>query len=151
MIVDVLASVLVLLSGVLAGVLVAVQIAVVPMLAGLPGKQYVEVHRLLDPRFDPLMPTVDKIALGAGLLLVVLVPGGGARAAFGVAEAGLAGVALVSELSNVRINRAIAAWDADRLPDGWSTDRSRWARSNLHRSWLALAAFAAALAGLFLV
>jgi uncharacterized membrane protein len=151
MVVDVLAALLLLLSGALAGVLVAVEIAVVPMLADLPGESYVQVHRLLDPRFDPLMPTVDKIALAVGLALIVLAPGAAAKSAFAVAEAGLVGVALVSELSNVRINRAIDTWEADRLPRMWAETRTRWARANRLRTWIALAGFAATIAGISLV
>ncbi|CAL9376698.1 hypothetical protein SUDANB145_00983 [Streptomyces sp. enrichment culture] len=151
MYVDLLAALLVLLSGALAGVLVAVEIAVVPMLADLPGRRYVQVHRLLDPRFDPLMPTVDKIALGVGLLLIVLAPGWAAKGAFAVAEAGLIGVALVSELSNVRINRSIDTWETDRLPQGWAETRARWARANRSRTWIASVGFVAAIAGTCLV
>ncbi|MBM9508203.1 anthrone oxygenase family protein [Actinacidiphila acididurans] len=150
MLIDVLGGLLLLLTGALAGVLVAVEIAVVPMLGALPGERYVQVHRLLDPRFDPLMPTVNKVALGAGVVLTVYAPGAAARAAFAVAEAGLIGVALVSELSNVRLNRSIDTWEPDRLPQGWARSRDRWARSNRHRTWIALAAFAAAITGMSL-
>lgn len=151
MFVTLLAALLVLLSGALAGVLVAVHIAVVPMLADLPGDRYVQIHRSLDPRFDPLMPLVDKVALGVGLVLIVLAPGWDAKAAFAAAEAGLIGVALVSELSNVRINRSIDTWEARGLPQGWSETRTRWARSNRSRTWIALAGFAAAITGTCLV
>ncbi|HEY5836880.1 DUF1772 domain-containing protein [Streptomyces sp.] len=151
MVIDALAALLLLLAGALAGVLVAVEIAVVPMLADLPGERYVQVHRLLDPRFDPLMPTVNKVALGAGLALIVFAPGAQARVAFAVAEAGLIGVALVSELSNVRINRSIDTWETDRLPGTWAMTRDRWARSNRRRTWIALAGFAAAVVGVTLL
>lgn len=145
MVIDALAGLLLLLTGALAGVLVAVQIAVVPMLADLPGDRFVQVHRLLDPRFDPLMPTVDKVALGVGAVLTAYAPTGQARVAYAVAEAGLVGVALVSELSNVRINRSIDTWRTDQLPLSWAETRDRWARANRHRTWIALAAFTAAI------
>lgn len=151
MLVHLLAASLVLLSGALAGVLIAVDIAVVPMLAGLRGDRYVEIHRSLDPRFDPLMPTVDKIALVVGLVLIVTAPGWDAKAAFAVAEAGLVGVALVSELSNVRINRDIDTWVTRGVPPGWAETRTRWARSNRHRTWIAVVGFAAAVTGTHLV
>jgi hypothetical protein len=151
MAVDLLAGLLLLLTGALAGVLVAVEIAVVPMLAALPGDRYVQVHRLLDPRFDPLMPTVDKIGLGAGLLLIIMAPGVGAKVAFAIAEVALVGVALVSELSNVRINRLIDTWQPDRLPPVWAETRARWGRANRSRTWIAVAGFAAAIVGMQLV
>lgn len=141
-----LAVVFVLCTGVLAGALVAVERAVVPMLLRLPRQTWSEVHRMLDPGFDPLMPTVNKVALGTGLALVVLAPGAAARAVFGAALAGVAGVALVSELRNVRMNRRIDAWvDAGEIPDAWQGLRARWARANTWRTASAVAAFCAAL------
>ena len=64
---------------------------------------------------------------------------------------GLIGVALVSELSNVRINRFIDTWQPDRLPRTWAETRARWARSNRSRTWIALTGFAAAIVGMHLV
>ncbi|WP_406384927.1 anthrone oxygenase family protein [Streptomyces sp. NBC_01618] len=143
-----LASVLVLCTGVLAGALIAVERAVVPMLLRLPRQSWSEVHRLLDPGFDPLMPTVNKVALAAGLGLSFLAPGAGAKAAFATALAGVAGVALVSELRNVRMNRRVDAWaEAGEIPEGWETLRDRWARANQLRTAFAVLAFCAALSG----
>jgi len=150
MLTDTLAGLLLLLTGALAGVLLAVEVAVVPMLGRLPGDRYREVHRLLDPRFDPLMPTVNKVALVAGLVLTVYGPGTDTRIAYAVTEAGLVGVALVSELSNVRMNRTIDTWEAGRLPGSWTATRERWARANRYRTWLALTAFGAAIVGVTL-
>lgn len=147
MLMSALAGLLVLLSGALAGVLLAVEIAVVPMMGALSGDRYVQVHQLLDPRFDPLMPAVARVAMGTDVALTVFAPGAGARVAFGAAEAGLIAVALVSELSNVRLNRSIDTWDPDRLPGTWARTRDRWARSNRYRTLLAVAAFAAAITG----
>jgi uncharacterized membrane protein len=148
--VQALAGVFILLSGTLAGVLVAVEVAVVPMLARLPGNRYIEVHRLLDPRFDPLMPNINKVALAVGLALIILGRGIPAQVCFGLAEAGIVGVALVSELSNVRINRLMDRWDVTRLPQEWPRLRVRWAQSNRGRTAIALAAFATAIAGTIL-
>ncbi|MFU8850846.1 anthrone oxygenase family protein [Micromonospora sp. SL1-18] len=141
-----LAVVFVLCTGVLAGVLVAVDRAVVPMLLRLPRQTWSEVHRLLDPGFDPLMPTVNKVALATGLGLAFLAPSPAARAAFATALAGVVGVALVSELANVRMNRRIDAWaEAGEIPDGWATLRARWARANRWRTASAVLAFGVAL------
>jgi hypothetical protein len=151
MFVDTLVALFLFLSGGLAGVLVAVEIAVVPMFADLPGERYVQVHRLLDPRFDPLMPNANKVALGIGVLLMIFAHGIGAKLSFGIAEVGIIGVALVSELSNVRINRRMDTWDLEQLPEGWSGVRARWARSNRDRTLIALFGFAAAIAGTILI
>lgn len=147
MLMDALAGVVVVLCGALAGALLAVEVAVVPMMGALSGDRYVQVHRLLDRRFDPLMPVLARIAMGADLFLTVFAPGWGARAAFAAAEAGLIGVALISELSNVRLNRAIDTWEPDRLPGTWARTREHWARANRYRTLVAAVAFAAATTG----
>lgn len=151
MLVPVLAAVFVLCTGVLAGALVAVERAVVPMLLRLPRQTWSDVHRLLDPGFDPLMPTVNKVALATGLGLTVLAPGGAAKAAFAAALAGVVCVALVSELRNVTMNRRIDAWaEAGEIPDDWQSLRDRWARANRWRTAAAAVAFVGALAGCWL-
>jgi uncharacterized membrane protein len=141
---DVLAVVFLVLVGVLAGVLFAVDRAVVPALAALPASGYRTVHRLLDPRFDPLMPHLSKVALAAGTVLVVFGDGLAARVAFGVAVAGVAGVAVVSEAFNVRMNREIDRWDGERPPERWQQVRARWGRANRVRTAFSLVAFLAA-------
>ncbi|NUR04721.1 MAG: DUF1772 domain-containing protein [Streptomyces sp.] len=147
-----LAVVFVLCTGVLAGALIAVERAIVPMLMRLPRQTWSDVHRLLDPGFDPLMPTVNKVALATGLGLAVLAPGAAAKAAFAAALAGVVGVALVSELRNVRMNRRIDGWAADgEIPDDWAALRARWARANLLRTVFAGLAFCVALGGCLLV
>lgn len=146
-----LATVFVLCTGVLAGALIAVERAIVPMLSGLPRQTWSEVHRALDPGFDPLMPTVNKVALAAGLGLSFLAPGAAAKAAFALALAAVVGVALVSELRNVRMNRRIDAWaEAREIPGGWDLLRARWARANRLRTAFAVLAFCAALGGCWL-
>ncbi|MFG3043360.1 anthrone oxygenase family protein [Streptomyces sp. NPDC048202] len=147
-----LALVFTLCTGVLAGALIAVERAIVPMLLRLPRQTWSDVHRLLDPGFDPLMPTVNKVALAAGLGLAFLAPGAGAKACFAVALAAVVGVALVSELRNVRLNRVIDGWAADgEIPDSWDPLRARWARANLLRTVFAGLAFCVALGGSWLM
>lgn len=146
-----LAVLLVLCTGTLAGVLIAVERAVVPMLLSLERRTWLRVHRLLDPGFDPLMPRVNKAALASGLALCFLAPGAGAKAAFATALAGVAGVALVSELRNVRLNRRFDGWAAaGALPDDWQAQRLRWAAANRRRTVCAALAFAAASVGSWL-
>lgn len=152
MLVAALAAVFVLCTGVLAGALIAVERAIVPMLLRLPRQTWSQVHLLLDPGFDPLMPTVNKVALATGIGLSFLAPGAGAKAAFATALAGVAGVALVSELRNVRMNRRIDTWaEAGEIPEGWEALRARWARANRLRTAFAVLAFCAALGGCWLM
>ncbi len=142
MIVHVLALHMVLGSGVLAGVLVAVSRAVVPTFAALPADRYVQLHQLLDPRFDPIMPWICRIAMVQGTVLVVVVPPITAKAllALGVILIGV--VALVSELRNVPINRQVLSWDPQQPPPNWTELRSRWARGHHLRTAFAVTAFA---------
>lgn len=146
--VEVLAVTFVLLAGVLAGVLVGVQLAVVPMLAALPGERYVEVHRLLDPGFDPFMPRFNKVALAIGLVLTVFAPGLTAKGLFASSVLCIVGVALVSEIFNVRMNRRIDTWDTTRMPAEWRAVRTRWGAWNRVRTVISVVGFATAVAGM---
>lgn len=148
---DVLLAVFLLLSGTLAGVLFAVEVAIVPAVGALPGERYVQVHRLLDRRFDPLMPRVNKVALAVCALLVVVAGGLWPRVAIALAGLCIVGVAVVSERWNVRFNRVVDRWDAEAPPDGWQGIRARWAAANRVRTLFALAGFGVAILGAALV
>jgi hypothetical protein len=147
MLIATLSAVFVLLTGGLAGVLAGVELAVVPMLAALPGDRFIEVHRLLDRRFDPTMPRTAQLALITGLTLVIITPGTAGRVAFGLALSAVVAVALISELGNVRMNRRIDSWPPGDPPDGWTVLRAGWARANRVRTAAAAAGFLAAVIG----
>ena len=147
MIVDFLIVLFLLLSGMLAGVLFTVEIAVVPMVRALPGEPFVRVHTLLDRQFDPLMPRVNKVTLVICAALVAFAPGLAAKVAFAIAGLCIVGVAVVSEVFNVRMNRRIAAWNPRDLPAGWLDVRARWASANRVRTVIALAGFLGAISG----
>jgi uncharacterized membrane protein len=146
MVLQVCGALFLLLCGALAGVLIAVEVAVVPMMAALPGDRWVQVHRLLDPGFDPLMPNVNKVTLALGVVLAIFVDGAWAQIAFAVAVLSIIAVAVVSEKYNVRMNRDIDEWEVDRLPEGWAALRAAWARWNRVRTAISLVGFAAAIA-----
>jgi uncharacterized membrane protein len=150
LLVTVLAAAFVLMTGLLAGLLSAVDLAVVPALAALPADRYLQLHRLLDPRFDPLLPRFSRLTLGTGVLLAFLAPGAPAKAGFAVAGLCVVGVALVSELRNVRLNRRIDTWDAGRLPGQWSQVRHQWGRWHRIRTLISIAGFVAAVAAALL-
>jgi uncharacterized membrane protein len=145
MLTEVLAGLFLLLTGALAGVLMAVAVAVVPMMSALPGERWVQVHRLLDPGFDPLMPRANKVTLAIGVVLAIIAPGVAAKTGFALAVLCVVGVAFVSERYNVRMNRHIDTWD-DELPAGWTVLRTRWAVWNQVRTLIAVIGFAAAIA-----
>ncbi|GAA2102415.1 DUF1772 domain-containing protein [Actinomadura alba] len=147
MAVDILLAAFLLLSGGLAGVLFAVEVAIVPTVGALPGEGYVQVHRLLDRRFDPLMPRVNKVALVICVGVIVLAGDMWPRVALALAGLCIIGVAVVSEGWNVRINRDIDAWDPADPPADWPRVRTRWAAANRIRALLAVAGFVAAIVG----
>lgn len=146
MYIEILTVVFLLLAGVLAGVLFSVEVAIVPMVCALPGERYVQVHRLLDARFDPLMPRMNKVSLAVCAALVIFADGVGARVVFGLAGLCIVGVAVVSEAFNVRMNRDIDTWDPGEPPAGWPVVRARWAAANRVRTVLAGAGFCLAVA-----
>ncbi|GLW63927.1 hypothetical protein Arub01_21710 [Actinomadura rubrobrunea] len=146
-VVDLLLGLFLLLSGALAGVLFAVETAIVPAVSALPGDVYVRVHRLLDRRFDPMMPRVNKVSLAVCAALVVLAGGVWPRVALACSGLCIIGVAVVSEGWNVRMNRVIDGWDPAAPPPDWSRVRARWAAANRVRTLLAIAGFGAAVLG----
>ncbi|OLE21040.1 MAG: hypothetical protein AUG49_22980 [Catenulispora sp. 13_1_20CM_3_70_7] len=147
MTVHLLASVFLLLTGILAGTLFTVEVAIVPTLKSLPGERWVQVHTRLDKRFDPMMPSVNKVSLVICAVLVILAHGIGAKAAFALGGLGTVGVALVSEFFNVRMNKHVVAWDPAALPPGWQGLRERWAAANRVRTLLAVAGFVSTIVG----
>jgi uncharacterized membrane protein len=151
MAVDILLAVFLLLSGILAGVLFTVEVAIVPAVGALPGERYVQMHRLLDRRFDPLMPRVNKVALAICVALVILAGGAWPRIAIALAGLCIVGVAVVSEGWNVRINRVVDRWEPETPPEDWNVTRTRWAAANRVRTLFAMAGFGAAILGAALV
>ena len=143
-----LASTFLLLTGLLAGTLFTVHVAIVPVLGALPGERWIQVHSLLDRRFDPMMPRINKVSLVICAVLVVLADDVGAKLLFGVGGACVIGVAVVSEAWNVRMNHRIVKWNPAALPQEWLTMRLRWANANLVRTLLAVAGFASTIVGI---
>jgi hypothetical protein len=138
-----LAVAVVLAVGTLAGTLVAVATAVVPVFRALPAARYIQLHQLLDPGFDPLMPWISRLAMLASVALVVLAPHPAARFAWGAGLLLTGLVAVVSEVRNVSINRRVLSWDPQSPPADWALLRARWARGHQLRTCFAVAAFLA--------
>jgi uncharacterized membrane protein len=144
---QILTVIFLLLSGALAGVLFTVTVAVVPVIRQLPGAQYAQVHQMLDKRFDPMMPHLNKVSLALCVALAFLVDGTWPTLSVVVAGVCIVGVAVVSERYNVRINRAIDRWDPECPPADWTAVSSRWARANHVRTVIAIAGFGIAITG----
>ncbi|GAA0538103.1 DUF1772 domain-containing protein [Paractinoplanes ferrugineus] len=147
---QVLAALFLLLAGLLAGVLFTVEMAIVPTIRALAADPWIRVHVLLDRRFDPMMPRMNKVALAIGLVLIVFVPGPATKVAFAAAALSIGGVAVISEVYNVRLNKRIAAWPVGDPPAEWPEVRARWARANQARTLVALGGFAVTIAAVAL-
>ena len=144
-----LAAVAVLGTGILAGVLVSVARAIAPTFLVLPGERYVQVHQLLDRRFDPLMPILSAVTTVQVVVLVVV--GDYPVRVLYVTTLVLIGLmAAVSGVVNVPINRKVLAWDPADPPADWADLRIRWTRWNLARTVCAVGAFAASTSALVL-
>jgi uncharacterized membrane protein len=148
---NVLASTFLLLTGILAGTLFTVEVAIVPALGSLSAERWVQVHTLLDKRFDPLMPRINKVSLVICAALVVFAPGPAAKVAFALGGLCTIGVAVVSEAFNVRMNRHVSSWDPGALPVEWLGLRARWASFNRVRTIIAVVGFASVIVGAVLV
>lgn len=147
MAVTLLASAFLLFTGLLAGTLFTVHMAIVPALAVLTGPRWVQVHTLLDKRFDPMMPNINKISLVVCAVLVFLADGTSTKIWFALGGLCTVGVAVVSEAFNVRMNHHVSKWNPDAPPPEWLGLRSRWASANLVRTLIAIAGFACTIVG----
>ncbi|GGO83508.1 anthrone oxygenase family protein [Nonomuraea cavernae] len=138
-----LAVLVVVSSGMVAGVLFAVALSVVPALMAMPADRYLYTTTLLGRNWDPVMPIL-VLGTAAGDLVLALLPGPqSARVLFGAAVVLMLGVAGVSHLCNVPINRMLKRIDPDAVPADWADPRPRWRAWHLLRTTLAVAALTA--------
>lgn len=138
-------------SGLTAGVLFSVALSVVPAFQGVPPERYVEMHKLVGRRYDHVMP---PMVLTWTLLSAVLATQAGStpqRLLLALGAAAGCGVAAVSQLGNVPINRQVKALPAGPVPAGWADPRARWRAYNLVRTYLAVLGLAANACALLLV
>ncbi len=126
-------------SAITTGVLVAVAISLVPVFLSLPPGQYVAVHKVAGRYFDRFMPPTVVVTTVADIVLALRV-NAPALVLFALAAAFLAGVSLVSQFGNVRINRVVKALPADGPPPDWDDPRTRWRAFHLWRTGFAVAA-----------
>jgi hypothetical protein len=134
-VIQILLSLALLTSGPAAGVLIGSATGPVPLLQSLPPNRYVELHRMLARRPEPFQPICFATAVFCDLVLTVVVPSAAARLLLAAAAAFETGVIVVSKTRSNPIN----------LPAEWTQidPRQRWARWNLARTALAVAALVA--------
>ncbi|UNO40777.1 DUF1772 domain-containing protein [Streptomyces sp. MST-110588] len=139
-----LAALAALANGTAAGIMLATVIGIVPMFLALPYGRYVETVQFLRPRFDPVMPVTNGLALVLDVVLAAGPAQGTAAAGYALAAVLQATVMGISVSRNVPVNRMVMALDAAQEPADWARidPRRRWRNWNLVRTLLALTAFA---------
>lgn len=142
MIVDVLAVVVVVTSGVVAGVLFGFAVSVLPAFFVMPTGRYIYSAELIGRNWDPMMPIIVLTSFAVDVALAVLSPPGLALALFIAGAVLLAGVSVVSHYCNVPINRAVKQVDPDDIPPDWRDPRPLWRRFHYLRTVLAVLAVA---------
>lgn len=129
-------------NGTVAGVLFAVAVSVMPALLAMPSDRYVQMQRLLGRNWDPTMPVIVLSSILADVALAILAPTDLTRIPSITAAILLVGVALVSHLCNVPINRRLGALNPEAIPSDWDDPRLAWRNWNIVRTVLALTALA---------
>jgi uncharacterized membrane protein len=129
-------------SGITACVLFSVALSITPALIAMTPDRYVETHKLLGRNWDPTMPLIVLSSTLIDVVLAVLAPTRSTRALFIIAAILLFGVAVVSHLRNVPINRRVKALEPGAIPPHWEDPRLRWRNWNLLRTAFAFLALA---------
>lgn len=113
-------------AGLLAGGLVAVTVAFVPLLGELERGEFVRIHHHLDSHFDPFMPILNILTMLSAAAWMAVEPVGWRRALVAVGLAMAVAVALVSQLGNRPINKLVATWYEQTIPETSGDQLRRW-------------------------
>jgi hypothetical protein len=105
----------------------------------LSASTYVEFHQATNHTFNPYMPIVVVGTILGGVVLAILSHGihslsGELAVAGSVCYVAVLAIALSTD---VRINKEIGRWSAQRPPNDWSAVRSRWIRFHIAHSFFA--------------
>jgi hypothetical protein len=104
--------------------------------------RYVELHKLVGRRYDHVMPPVVASWTLSDAVLAAGTGTASGRLLFALAAILGCGVAAVSQLGNVPINRRVKRMAAGPVPLDWADPRERWRAFNLARTYLAVLALA---------
>ena len=110
----------------------------------LSASTYAEFHQATNHTFDPYMPIVVMGASLGGIVLAIFARGihslsGELAIAGAVCYAAIIAITLPT---NVRINKQIARWSVQSLPNDWTVIRASWVRFHIIRTLVSLPAFA---------
>jgi len=142
MIVDLLAVLVVVTSGVVAGVLFGFAVSVMPAFFVMPTGRYIYSAELIGRNWDPMMPIIVLTSFVVDIVLAIIGPGGPTLSLFIVGAVLLAGVSVVSHYCNVPINRQVKKVDPENVPADWRDPRPLWRRFHYLRTVLAVLAVA---------
>jgi Domain of unknown function (DUF1772) len=137
-------------AGLIVGALVVMQASIAPIIREWPPRLAVKLHQEII-RFNPdryIIPS-GAISLVAGVLALVFaddLPG----VSLVLTVVGLAlmvAVAVISEVLNQPINRAIGKTPADGVPDEYEPMRARWLQAHLWRTAVGVGGLACYIVG----
>ena len=136
--------VVVFFAGLATGALMVNWIGLARAMSNLSASTYAEFHQSTNRTFDPYMPIVVMGAVLGGIVLAIL--SGRIHSLSGeLAIAGsvcYAAVIAIALLTDVRINKQVARWSVQSLPDDWTLIRASWVRFHILRTLFSLPAFA---------
>jgi uncharacterized membrane protein len=141
-IIDFLAVLVVVTSGVVAGVLFGFAVSVLPAFFAMPPDRFVYATKLIGRNWDPMMPIIVITSTVVDLVLAFVAPAGVTVTLFVIASVLLVGVSVVSHWCNVPINRRVKQVDPENMPADWRDPRPLWRRFHLLRTTLAIIAVA---------
>lgn len=130
------------LAGLLAGEELVVCYGVRPSMARLADIPQTQLRQALIRRLRVLVPAIFLPAAVSCLMTAWLTASG---PGFGLTCAGLLALliwAVVTFAGTVPINKAVLAWDAERLPKDWGPVITKWERLDMMRCWAAIISFA---------
>lgn len=138
-------------AGLVAGATLFFQVSLVPIMRSWPEPMSLRLHKDFVVTADPdrYIKPAGAISLIAALLALVLGNGSPAGSVvmtiLGIAL--FAGVAIISEVINVPVNRWAGAWGGGDVPPEYPRLRGRWERAHLWRTALAVLGLACYLVG----
>ena len=113
----------------------------------LSASAWVTEHQVMDALFRRVLPPLWNLTMVA-LAAAAVLSRGRARWLFAVAAAIFLVSLIITIAIEVPMNREIAQWDAQAVPDGWAAVRDRWLSFHLGRTIGGFIAFLAGLSGL---
>jgi hypothetical protein len=122
----VLSTLVVVISGWLAGAESASWALVQPVIARLDDTPQIRMQQGMLRTFGRVMPILLPLTSVLIVVTAILAPAGAARVLWVIAAVAAAVLVAFTLVVNVPINKRTEGWDAERPPDGWRSERSRW-------------------------